>query len=91
MQTNVGRLIKTERLAQGFSQGQCARKLGLSTPQYISNIERGICSISIPNARKLCRLLKVHSETFKEAMILDFKNDLNKKWRPKNELRSTFV
>ena len=30
------------RLSRGFTQGQVAEEYGYSTPQYVSNIERGI-------------------------------------------------
>lgn len=38
----LGAHVRTLREYQGLSQGDVAKALGLSTNQYVSNIERGI-------------------------------------------------
>lgn len=43
MKTNpFGSFLKRERVRAGLSQGDVSRKLGYTTPQYVSNWERGV-------------------------------------------------
>lgn len=48
---NYGKQFATERQAARLSQRQVADKLGMATPQYISNIERGKCKLAVPHYR----------------------------------------
>nr|BFD64978.1 hypothetical protein BdHM001_36590 [Bdellovibrio sp. HM001] len=43
MKTNpFGSFLKRERIRAGLSQGDVSRKLGYTSPQYVSNWERGV-------------------------------------------------
>ncbi len=53
----LGEFLRVCRTDGGFSQKEIALKLGLDTPQFISNIERGLCAIPF---KKLKALLKIY-------------------------------
>jgi transcriptional regulator with XRE-family HTH domain len=55
----LGKLLKTYRERRGLSQGDVAKQLKLTTPQYISSIERGKVSPSIRALRVLIRMYGV--------------------------------
>lgn len=44
---NYGKQFAQERVAAKLTQKQVADKLGMETPQYISNIERGKCRLAV--------------------------------------------
>ncbi len=52
----VGELLKGFRNKCGVTQQQVADKMKLSTPQYVSNIERGISPPSIEFLRQTSKL-----------------------------------
>ncbi len=60
-----GKRIRQVRLAKGFTQESLADTVGLHRT-YIGNIERGEESVSVDNAAKIAKALKVSlSELFK--------------------------
>ena len=40
----LGDYLQSKRMKVGLSQGDVATKLGYSSPQFISNFERGLCA-----------------------------------------------
>ena len=48
-----GQYLKVKREAAGLSQSEIARGLGYSSPQFISNFERGLCSPPLPALKKM--------------------------------------
>ena len=62
----MGRLLRKKRVSAGFTQHEVSRRLGYSSPQFMSNIERGISVAPIETLGALSRLYK-----FKDKMIID--------------------
>lgn len=54
---SVGRYLKDCREARGLTQKEVAQALGLTSAQYISNCERGLCLPSLPMLVKLKSIL----------------------------------
>jgi len=54
--------LKQKRVAAGLSQRDVADKLGYSTPQFISNWERGVSHPPINALKKLGELYKVSAD-----------------------------
>jgi len=48
-----GAFLKEKREEVGLSQSEVARGLGYSSPQFISNFERGLCSPPLPALKKM--------------------------------------
>ena len=66
----LGDYLKSKRENASLSQGDVAKKLKYTSPQFISNWERGISSPPIKTLRLLSELYKVSTdELFK--LILD--------------------
>jgi transcriptional regulator with XRE-family HTH domain len=53
-----GKKVKSIRLKKGMSQGDVARKLGVSA-NYISQIERGVENLSLKGIEKLAKTIDV--------------------------------
>lgn len=51
--------LKEARLKSGLSQGDVARELGYSSPQFISNWERGLSQPPVVKLKKLCKMYSV--------------------------------
>lgn len=74
MYSQVAKLIKESREAKGLSQKDVSERLGFTSPQMISNIERGLCGFPVSRGRKLCRLLDIDFERdLLEATFADTK------------------
>jgi transcriptional regulator with XRE-family HTH domain len=61
--------LKEKRIASGLSQKDVASKMGYSTPQFISNWERGISQPPINSIKKLCEIYGVESEQLFEHSL----------------------
>lgn len=57
----IGERIKLSREGYGLTQEQLAEAIDVS-PQYISDLERGVVGISIPTLKRLCTHLGVSSD-----------------------------
>lgn len=62
-------LLKQKRIAAGLSQGDVAMKMGYSTPQFISNWERGIACPPVRDLKKLADILKTSPEELFEVFL----------------------
>ena len=76
----VGSLIKAGRGERGISQGKLAKMLGYTTPQYISNAERGLCSMPVKKLRKISTILGIPPGVMQTAIFTDYKNHVMKRW-----------
>lgn len=72
MGKHLGLAIKEVREEAGLSQRDLAEPLGYTSPQYISNIERGIANINIETLSKICSILGQGKSKLIEAMKEDF-------------------
>ena len=57
----IGERIKCSREDRTLTQEQLAEAIDVS-PQYISDLERGVVGISIPTLKRLCTHLEVSSD-----------------------------
>ena len=57
----IGERIKLAREDRQLTQEQLAEAIDVS-PQYISDLERGVVGISIPTLKRLCTHLRVSSD-----------------------------
>lgn len=62
-------VLRTSRLKAGLSQAETADKLGYSTPQFISNWERGVSRPPIRSLKKLASLYKMSAEGLFEEIL----------------------
>lgn len=57
----IGERIKAARETAGQTQEQLAEAIDVS-PQFISDLERGVVGISIPTLKRLCTFLAISSD-----------------------------
>lgn len=58
-QDRLAKFLKTKRESAGLSQKEVSDKLGYSTPQFISNWERGLSAPPIPAIEVVANLYKI--------------------------------
>jgi transcriptional regulator with XRE-family HTH domain len=56
MGTELSRLFRQERLKSGLTQDKVCRILGYSSPQFLSNFERGLCMMPLKKLKKLIEI-----------------------------------
>ena len=74
----LGSYLKEKRTAAKLTQLEVARKLGYSSPQFISNFERGLCSPPLKQLKKITKLYKINPNEIIEFMMNDQQARLNK-------------
>lgn len=79
--TKTGLLLKLARSQAKMSQGKLGKLLGYDSPQFISNIERGLCGCPIETAKKVSKILKIDKKTFKFAILADYLEYYEDQWK----------
>ena len=74
----VGKLFKDYRLSADLSQGYVSKQLGYSSPQFLSNFERGLCMLPLPKLKKALDLYDVEGGELVDLMI-ELQSDYLKK------------
>jgi transcriptional regulator with XRE-family HTH domain len=74
---NIGKLVKTTRDTKGISQTQLSKELGYKNGQFVSNIERGICSIPFEKIPTLSTLLGLEPLVIKDAILKDYSTTID--------------
>lgn len=64
-------LIRSTRRGKGLSQKYVGKALGLSSPQFISNWERGIASPPMRHWKRLRQILGIDNDMLKSAYFDD--------------------
>jgi transcriptional regulator with XRE-family HTH domain len=75
---NIGDLIHLYRTGQKggqkkMSQSDLAAKLGYTTGQFISNIERGLADLPADKLSTVCQLLNIPKEEMCDAVVADYR------------------
>ena len=68
---NMAKLTFNYRESMQMSQNQLSALLGFKNGQYISNIERGICSVPKKKAKVFCEILGVDVSLFIATYLAD--------------------
>ncbi len=76
---NIAELIKVKRLdhPKKYSQSELSNALGYRNGQFISNVERGLCSIPLKGIHKVSEVLNIEAESVKLAILKDYEDTLN--------------
>ena len=75
---NIGKYLKDKRVEANLTQYEVADKLGYSSPQFISNFERGLCSPPLKQLKKIIKLYSIRPCELIELIIEDQKEYLSK-------------
>lgn len=60
--------MKAARIRAGLSQAAVAKKLGFTTPQFISNWERGVSTVPSEHYGTLAKMYKIREGVLKLAI-----------------------
>lgn len=71
---NIGKFLKYQREKAGLSQRQVAEKLGYTTPQFVSNWERGIISPPLTTMATLVKMYSMSSKELLELLVSEYRN-----------------
>ena len=69
MHEELGKFLYEKRIKAGLSQKDVSDKLGYSSPQFISNYERGLCSPPLKKLKKIAELYKIKPKIIADLMI----------------------
>ncbi len=73
---NIAELLKASREEKGMSQYELSKKIGFDNGQFISNIERGQCSLPPKYFKKTSKLLGIEPMLFIKSVLMDYENNL---------------
>ncbi len=68
----VAMFIKEKRVGESLSQEELSKLLGYKNGQFISNVERGLCTIPLTKVRPLGKALNVNPEDICKVLIQDY-------------------
>lgn len=84
----LGNHLKKKRLESGVSQMEVARKLGYTSPQFVSNVERGLCSFPLNKLKILVDLYKLDREQLTQIILSEHEKDVRRKLGGKAKKRA---
>ena len=74
----LGEYLQVKRIKAELSQGFVANKLGYSSPQFISNFERGLCAPPLNKLKMLVHLYGLNGEEVLRLMLKEEEKRLRK-------------
>ena len=76
---NIAKLVREKRLShpRRYSQSELSHLLGYKNGQFISNVERSLCSIPLKMLSRVSEVLNVAPEEIKAVMLRDHETTLN--------------
>lgn len=80
---NIARLVKEARLAHPsrMSQSELSHKLGYKNGQFISNVERGLCSIPLKSLGLFCEVLDISKDKVVEVILKDTESTIDQHFK----------
>lgn len=72
----LGTMVRKQRLAKGLSQHEVATKLGYGSAQFVSNVERGMCSFPLTNMRKLGKVIDLDLKQVSEILVSEYTKEV---------------
>lgn len=75
---HIAELVKEKRVAHParLSQADLSNKLGYKNGQFISNVERGLCSIPLKSLANFCEILDIPKQELMHTMLKDLEATL---------------
>ena len=76
----LAEFLKEKRVAAGLTQSEVAHKLGYSSPQFVSNWERGLANPPVFVLRDLTKMYRVGVDQMFDMIVDDFKSELQREF-----------
>lgn len=77
----IGFYLREARNETGLTQSQVAKKLRYSSPQFVSNWERGVCNPPLKHLRTLSNLYRINRKEMLEMLVADARKTFEKELR----------
>lgn len=74
----MGTYLRQKREQKGFTQAQVASKLGYGSPQFISNIERGVSRVPVKSLKSFIELYELQMEEVIDMLLEEKRTQLRK-------------
>jgi len=68
---DLGKFLKEKRVLAGLSQGAVAKKLGYTSPQFVSNWERGLSKPPTLTLRKIAQIYDISINEMFDIVLKD--------------------
>ena len=78
MTRHIGQFLKEKRESKGMTQAQVAEKLGYGSPQFISNIERGISRVPMKSLKAFMQVYDLNTDQVINLLLEEKKEQLRK-------------
>lgn len=78
--TQLAAFLKKKRVDAGLTQSEVASQLGYSSPQFISNWERGLANPPVFILRNLTKLYKVPADEMFGKLMQEVERDLHREF-----------
>ena len=77
--SHIAKLIRTKRLShpKRYSQSELSKLLGYKNGQFISNVERSLCSVPLKMLSKVSKILSIDEADIKEALLEDHRSTIS--------------
>jgi transcriptional regulator with XRE-family HTH domain len=66
---DLSKFLKEKRLEAGLSQGAVSKKLGYTSPQFVSNWERGLSQPPVATLRKIAQIYNISANDMFDVML----------------------
>jgi transcriptional regulator with XRE-family HTH domain len=73
---NLSGFLKKTRIERGLSQEQVSRYLGYSTPQFISNWERGVSNPPLDKLAAIMDLYRISRQNLVRLILMDTRREI---------------
>lgn len=74
----LGAFLKNQREKKGLTQSEVATKLGYGSPQFISNIERGISNVPLKSLKVIIELYQVPAQEVIDILLQERRGNLER-------------
>jgi transcriptional regulator with XRE-family HTH domain len=72
----LGSMLKDKRISKGMTQMELAQELGYTSPQFVSNWERGMCSPAFDTLPTIAKLLVIPKKDIIQIIVEETKTEL---------------
>jgi len=75
---HIAKFLKDKRThhPKEYSQSELSHILGYKNGQFISNVERGLCSVPLKSLPKICEVLEINKDELKKVLLEDYEKTL---------------
>ncbi|MNJ94612.1 HTH-type transcriptional regulator ImmR [compost metagenome] len=83
MKSRLSDFLKEKRLAANLTQAEVAHKMGYSSPQFVSNWERGVSNPPVETLKELAKLYNASIDDIYEILLKSSIEEVERNLRKK--------